>query len=71
MRLGALETLFVLLLGASVAIAIEHLALANGRWAYAPAMPIVPHIGVGIVPLAQMMIVPLSVFLVVRRVVAR
>ena len=50
------------LLGAMHAIWIEQAAIANGRWAYTEAMPVVPRLNVGLWPVLQlMMITPLSV----------
>ena len=37
-------------------IGVEVRALATGRWAYTPSMPVVPVLGVGLVPLAQLLI---------------
>jgi hypothetical protein len=45
-------------LGATTAIAVEWAALAEGRWTYNALMPIVPIVGVGLWPVAQMAILP-------------
>jgi ubiquinone/menaquinone biosynthesis C-methylase UbiE len=44
-----------------LAVAVELRALATGRWSYQPAMPLVPLLKVGAVPLLQLLILsPLS-----------
>jgi hypothetical protein len=45
------------------AVVVEIQALATGRWAYAPAMPVLPILGVGVSPLLQL---PLTSFLTQR-----
>ncbi len=37
------------------------------RWAYSPVMPIVPGLGIGLVPVVQWIVVPMVVLFVVRR----
>lgn len=51
-------------LGALVAIANERFALSTGRWAYTPAMPLLPNLAVGLTPVLQMAILlPLTLWL--------
>lgn len=51
-------------LGLVYATLLERLALAEGRWSYADAMPLVPLLGVGLLPLLQMVLLPpLSIWL--------
>jgi hypothetical protein len=45
-----------------LAVAIERHALAAGRWAYTAAMPIVPGLDVGLLPVLQLLVLPLPVF---------
>ncbi len=45
-------------LGAVSAVAVERVALADGRWTYNALMPIVPIVAVGLWPVAQMAILP-------------
>jgi hypothetical protein len=45
-------------LGAVSAVAVERVALADGRWTYNALMPIVPIVDVGLWPVAQMTILP-------------
>ena len=50
---------FLLAAGALAAVGIEWRALnLTGAWAYAPAMPRVPGLGVGLLPLLQMLLLP-------------
>ena len=53
----------MLVTGALLAIAIEWTAVhVAHRWAYSPAMPLVPKLGVGVVPVVQMLILPPIIF---------
>lgn len=49
----------LVLAGLVVAVAIEMHALAWNRWSYNTLMPLIPGIGVGLVPVVQMMLLPL------------
>lgn len=63
---AALESLAVVL-----SVAIEIIALNNGRWAYTDSAPRVPVFGVSIVPVLQLMILlPLS-FILARMLYSR
>ena len=42
--------------GALIAVVIERIALAAGFWSYADAMPIVPYLDVGLLPLIQLVL---------------
>ena len=67
-RCGIAMTLLNLGLG----IGVEWIALYKGRWAYKPFNPIFPVLNVSILPLFQLMIlVPLTLWLVRKRNVAR
>lgn len=49
--------------GLVLAVAVEWVAInILGRWAYTEGMPIAPGVGIGIVPIAQMLILPPLVF---------
>ena len=61
-RLGLREAVFLVLAGAGIAVPVELLSLAMSRWRYSPLMPQVPLIGVGVAPLAQMIILPVVSF---------
>ena len=60
-------------LGVGVLVTIVFEALATGmfqRWAYSDAMPRVPVIGTGLLPLLQWLVIPLLVLWFVRRQIA-
>ena len=48
------KSLFVILTGLVLAVAIEKWALAAGRWAYGAAMPVIPILQVGLTPTIQL-----------------
>lgn len=48
--------------GGTIAVLIEYFSLKAGRWDYGPLMPIIPSLGVGLVPVIQMMILPLLAY---------
>lgn len=51
-------------IGFIIAVAIEQHALLTGKWNYAPAMPIIPWLRVGLTPIIQMtVLLPLSFYL--------
>lgn len=53
----------MLVVGALIAIAMEWIAVhIIRRWAYTPSMPVIPVLEIGIVPLAQMLVLPPLVF---------
>ena len=45
-------------LGFVLAVAFEWWALGTGRWSYADSMPLLPGLGVGLVPVLQMIVIP-------------
>jgi len=54
--------------GAIATVLLEwHATQVAGRWAYAPGMPVVPGLRVGILPLLQWMVLPPQVIWFVRR----
>jgi hypothetical protein len=56
----------MLTIGLAIGVAVEWIALEIlGRWAYTDRMPLVPGLGVGIVPVAQMVVLPPLVFRIV------
>lgn len=60
----------VLFLIPGIIMTIAFESIATGllhRWAYAEAMPILPGLGTGVVPLAQWLILPLIIVYVVKR----
>lgn len=62
-RTGA-DFLALAIIGFVVAVAIEQNALLLGKWHYAPTMPFIPYLRVGLAPILQMTILlPLSFYL--------
>ncbi len=56
----------MLIAGLAIAISVELVAVhALGRWAYTARMPIVLGLGVGVAPVAQMLVLPPIIFRVV------
>lgn len=56
--------------GLAITIAIERLALGGlwmQGWSYAPLMPVVPGLGVGLSPLIQWLVLPLLLVWLVQR----
>lgn len=56
-----------IVLGVVVTVGFERWALSRGRWAYGSEMPVV--FGIGVLPLAQWLVVPAMTLLIVRQVV--
>ena len=55
--------LLMLTAGLVLAVLVEWVAVHTlGRWAYTGRMPVVPGIGIGIVPIVQMIILPPVIF---------
>lgn len=53
----------MLMIGALVGVGIERVAVfTTNRWAYTAAMPLVPKLDVGVVPIIQMVILPPLIF---------
>ena len=52
------------LIGAAVGSPVEWYALASGRWSYTNRMPLMPALGIGLLPVLQLaLLVPASIFL--------
>ncbi|MBI5421028.1 MAG: hypothetical protein HZA35_01810 [Parcubacteria group bacterium] len=60
MKGGHIVTLMIM--GVILAIFMEWGALVSGRWSYAESMPTIPLLGVGLLPVLQMMFLPLMTF---------
>lgn len=65
------DLLLMLILGLVLAVGIEWRALATGRWAYTGAMPILPGLGVGLLPVAQFLLLPWPIYWVAGRVAGK
>lgn len=54
--------------GLAVTVAIEHYSTAvAGRWAYDPAMPLLPPFGTGLSPVLQWIVIPAAILWYLRR----
>lgn len=62
-----LDLVLLVLLGFVWAAIIEKWALSTGRWQYTEAMPIVPFLQVGLVPVIQMILLPWVSFYLTKR----
>jgi hypothetical protein len=60
-------SVFVLAGVATTAVLEWHATRVAGRWAYAASMPMVPGVGIGLLPVLQWIVVPLVVVWFVRR----
>ncbi len=65
-RSGGAGYALTLVSGVLIAIAVEWVAVhVLHRWAYAASMPLVPGLRIGLVPVLQMLILPVAIFQVV------
>lgn len=62
-----LELATLAAIGAMLATGIELHALSSGRWRYSALMPVVPGIGVGLLPLLQLAVLPVLALRLARR----
>ena len=63
MHPGAIGYAVMLLVGLVIGVGIEWLAVVvTNRWDYTVRMPLVPLLGVGLVPVAQMLVLPPLIF---------
>jgi hypothetical protein len=65
-RPGVHGCVVILAVGLAIGVSVEWVAVhIAGRWAHAAQMPLMPGLGVGIVPVAQMLVLPPLIFRVV------
>lgn len=64
-RMSMGQVACTVVLGVAIAVAIEAWAIASGRWAY-DGMPLVPLIGIGLIPVLQMVLLPPVIFAIMR-----
>ena len=65
-RPGIAGYVVMLIAGLNIAVLVEWVAVhILGRWEYSDKMPMVPMLGIGLVPIAQMLILPLLIFRIV------
>ena len=65
-RISASRLFAMLGIGLAVGVLVEWAALRTHRWTYAVTMPLVPGLQVGLVPVVQMLVLPLLVFWIAR-----
>lgn len=63
--------ILTLVLGVGIAIAIEMAALSTGRWQYKNTMPLLPGTQFGLLPLIQMLFLPLTTFYIASKTSSR
>lgn len=61
-KMNKVDVTVLLILGAIVAVAVEKWAIGIGRWEYLSAMPLIPYLKVGLLPVIQMMLLPILTF---------
>lgn len=57
----------MLLSGLALGVLVEWVALDTHRWTYAAAMPLIAELQIGLVPVVQMLVLPVSIFWIARR----
>lgn len=63
---GGIGYAVMLLAGLIIGVSVEWLAVFIGnRWEYTARMPLIPSLGVGLVPVAQMLALPLLIFRII------
>lgn len=67
-HLNLLKIVYLLIMGVSIAIVIEIISLKYDRWDYSEIMPVIPKFGVGIIPITQMIILPLLSYIVASKI---
>lgn len=63
---GRLAFLVWFAVGLLITVALERHATTTGRWAYVPAMPVIPGLGVGLAPLSQWIVIPAVLLFLLR-----
>jgi hypothetical protein len=67
-RPGVSGYIWMLVLSLVLAVAVEWASVhVLKRWSYQPEMPLLPGLGIGLVPIAQMLILPPAIFAVAAR----
>ncbi len=68
-QLNRVPVLISIVLGLVVSVYIETRALGEGRWSYKAIMPIIPILDVGLLPVLQMVVLPLATFKLVSKII--
>lgn len=58
---------FVAIFGFIIAVSVEKYALATGRWEYGNLMPIIPILKVGLLPVLQMIFLPIISIQIIKK----
>lgn len=67
-RPGAAGYAWMLVSGLVIAIAVEWTSVhILKRWSYKPAMPLLPGLEIGLLPVAQMLVLPPAIFAIAAR----
>lgn len=61
-KISRVDIVIVVALGSLIGIGIEKWSLINQRWQYGSAMPLIPYIEVGLLPVLQMILLPLLTY---------
>lgn len=70
-KLNPRYILSLMVVGGFISVVLEMWAISIGRWSYSPSMPIIPFVKVGLLPVIQMMILPLLIFYLTTRIMTR
>ena len=65
------HTAFVLLAGFATATLVGSWAIHTSRWHYNSWMPLIPQLDVGVLPILQLMLLPLAKFHITRRIAGK
>lgn len=71
LRAGPQRYVAVLANGLAVGLLVEWVGLRMHRWEYADTMPLLPGLNLGLVPIAQMLVLPPLVFRIASRLAGR
>jgi hypothetical protein len=69
-KLNIPKLAYITISGGGVAVLIDLFALKNGRWTYTSLMPLLPLVGVGLIPFLQLMLLPYVSYLLALRILA-
>lgn len=66
LRENSAATIVWFLIGLAITVVLEWKAVADGAWLYTPSMPVVPVLRVGLAPLAQWIVIPAILLVLIR-----
>jgi len=67
-RKGKRPFVFTAFAGLLIAVMVEKIALNIGRWEYKSIMPVILLLDVGLIPVLQLVFIPLSTLLIIRMI---